>query len=88
MEGQIIGIHFGSVGALLMRGGLNTAKIYLFSYTQKKIQYEKYKLKCCIMKNESLSIIVSSVQCKQSFTQYKNLLTNKHTSLTDGNTNK
>ena len=36
-------------------------RICLFSYTQKKIQYEKYKLKCYIMKKESLSIIVSYI---------------------------
>ena len=33
--------------------------------------------------------LISSVQCEQSFSQHKNLLTNKHTSLTltDDNTN-
>ena len=30
-------------------------------YTHKKIQYEKYKLKCDIMKNESLSVVVSYI---------------------------
>ena len=38
-----------------------TIRISLFSYTQKKKQYEKYKLKSYIMKKESLSIIVSYI---------------------------
>ena len=39
----------------------------IFIYTEKNIQYEKYKLKCYIMKKESLSIIVS----------YKNVVINQ-----------
>ena len=42
-------------------------RICLFKYIQKKIQYEKYKLKCYIMKKESLSIILS----------YKNAVVNQ-----------
>ena len=33
--------------------------MFIFIYTEKNIQYEKYKLSCYIMKKESLSIIVS-----------------------------
>ena len=34
--------------------------MFIFIYTE-KIQYEKYKLKCYIMKKVSLSIIVSYI---------------------------
>ena len=34
--------------------------MFIFIYTD-KIQYEKYQLKCYIMKKESLSIIVSHI---------------------------
>ena len=36
-------------------------RVSLFSYTQKKIECEKYKLRCYIMKRGSLSIIVSYI---------------------------
>ena len=33
--------------------------MFIFIYTETNIQYEKYKLKCYIMKKVSLSVIVS-----------------------------
>ena len=44
-----------------MNESLIRVRICLFSYTHKNIKYEKDKLKCYIMKNESLSIIVSHI---------------------------
>ena len=35
--------------------------MFIFIFHRKNIQYEKYKLKCYIMKKESLSIIVSYI---------------------------
>ena len=38
-----------------------------FSYTQNKIQYQKYKLKCYIMKKESLSVKVSYINAESNW---------------------
>ena len=39
--------------------------MFSFIYTE-KIQHEKYKLKCYVMKNDSLSIIISYIDVNQT----------------------